>query len=1817
MLMLTMVSMGAWAQIDVQIANDGKFDGGTIKYIDQTKPDEKGFVTVTITVTPNKEKGYTIKKGDISVYSTLSPSGPSAGTRALEIADNLTLYFKGSADADIDDPATKRDYTFKVPSGFGAWVKEASFQSSGKKEGDEPTRTTPPVEITTDANNKKLYLIQTNAFQSFYIAPQDNNTITTNNILGDYMLWYFLDAGTVTDNNVTTQYYYIVNNSTEKYIYNHNGNSRGISIISSTDFANLSDANKEKCKFKFVVDNSDETTDFYNIDVKVTQTYYGLNKQNGSQANDNPIRLTNDQYIHDTNSKWKFIPYNGTYVWPDPPFTPSIDSDKHFYKIHNVQNGTYYVATDETPDKVIYASTESDRMVWYLKEAGSDSWFKYYYIINPSTGDQYMYYNGTATNGNDPTNAVSVKAYDSENEDRYQFVVVQAARGDGTTRVECYAIIPKLLKETLWGSNSIGPKTISDGANMGIIKSRSANNTAQWTFETTNFSTVCADPTITFSTATGKATISTTTAFSTIHYTTDGSTPSSTAGTEYTGPFDVTEETTINAIVTKNGFTNSHVITKTIYQVATPIIQDNGSNAVSITSETPGATIYYTTDGSNPSPSSSSVYSAPLTENVSGVEIKAIAVKDGMVNSAVRSGTITLSCGNPVFTRSGNSLTISCPFPTSGVSIYYTKNGGDPTSSSTPYTGPISVEIGDVIKAIAIADGYNSSVATKTIYDELTPTDGKYLITSQSDFEIFVDMANTTEGATYHYILKTNVDASSPIIEPFTGVFEVDADANGNFYTITGLSHPLFNTINGGVVKNVILSEVDVKGNGAICSEASGATKIYNCGVLSGIVIGSGNVGGLVGHITSDSSVRVVNCYNFATVSGGGTMAGIVGNNEGTVGDVRIAMCMMYGDMSGGTSPVYAGNHDSNVSNFTEYNYWRSKASLTYTTYNDQLAIDKDDYLTRFPFYRHILNSHRELAAFFLFGESDEEVSDITADEVAEIGHWVLNKDVAPYPIIEEWKKNTRKILDAAAETTTTVDVRKGSGASITSLNVTVKIGSNSYNKSLPITGMDEVNFDYTWGKVVLPFANEFEVNTDYTKICTGWKITDITGGTEGSSFSKYDVSDRDCTSKDLYSTTGFVFAQGGNYIVPYNVTGIEITANFATAYYLSDESYEIGYSGDKTGDKASGYTGRTGLGGSTASTYHNQPVYNSLAAALAQMDASGSTHEQAVVLVGNYHQDDENVSSQKAKGLTIMSIDADNNQEPDYAWYSNNTQDRPVIPPTRFDFIALIPVGMSSRVNNTTFYPGIPLWKSSGWFELTETSLLKMDQFELSSNNFTTSEGDTRNYRCIINGGYFTQMVRSRNTAACTKVKYYQIGGKAYVKEFYPGSHSSDACATILCPINVTGGEIEQCFMTGFGKGTAIGSDIYFWCAGGKIDKFLGAYMEKPRQTSSNDGTVNMTAKIDHAKIGRFFGGGTSPKAQISGNIDVTINNSHVDFYCGGPEFGNVGVSNSNGVITSYGTVTTHATGTTFGEYYGAGFGGTAITYSNDEDNNTQGLGNASTPTVTYPSSFFTSHYASGGNAQRLKYKSGYGIGSCYKFEFIFNSRGAGSVARFYTGYANFDLATTGNVTNELTGCTINNDFYGAGCQGKVNGTVTSTLSGCTINGSAFGGGFKATANEVDVYPTTAPSMSVYTRETGIFSDFGVVIPNTETDTYTWEQGNETTQNTVSGKILYTSKDISMNELGNVTGAISLTIDGGYVGGTSAGMTPATAATATSEAIPAGGNVYGGGNESKSLSDTTVTLKGNAVVYGDVFGGGNEAEVGGTAKVNIMYEEE
>jgi alpha-L-arabinofuranosidase len=54
---------------------------------------------------------------------------------------------------------------------------------------------------------------------------------------------------------------------------------------------------------------------------------------------------------------------------------------------------------------------------------------------------------------------------------------------------------------------------------------------------------------------------------------------------------------------------------------------------------------------------------------------------------------------------------------TDGASIYYTLNGGTPTAGSTPYTGPVIVNDGNTLRAIAIADGYSDSEVKSVTFE--------------------------------------------------------------------------------------------------------------------------------------------------------------------------------------------------------------------------------------------------------------------------------------------------------------------------------------------------------------------------------------------------------------------------------------------------------------------------------------------------------------------------------------------------------------------------------------------------------------------------------------------------------------------------------------------------------------------------------------------------------------------------------------------------------------------------------------------------------------------------------------------------------------------------------------------------------------------------------------------------------------------------------------------------------------------------------------------------------------------------------------------
>lgn len=135
-----------------------------------------------------------------------------------------------------------------------------------------------------------------------------------------------------------------------------------------------------------------------------------------------------------------------------------------------------------------------------------------------------------------------------------------------------------------------------------------------------------------------------------------------------------------------------------------------------------GAVIYYTTDGSTPT-ASSTQYTGGITVSTSET-IQAIAIAANYLNSNVASATYTLNLptvATPTFPlapgtySASQSVTITDSTP--GAAIYYTTNGSTPTTSSTQYTGSLSLSGAVTINAIAVATNYSNSAVTSTTYN--------------------------------------------------------------------------------------------------------------------------------------------------------------------------------------------------------------------------------------------------------------------------------------------------------------------------------------------------------------------------------------------------------------------------------------------------------------------------------------------------------------------------------------------------------------------------------------------------------------------------------------------------------------------------------------------------------------------------------------------------------------------------------------------------------------------------------------------------------------------------------------------------------------------------------------------------------------------------------------------------------------------------------------------------------------------------------------------------------------------------------------------
>ena len=1343
----------------------------------------------------------------------------------------------------------------------------------------------------------------------------------------------------------------------------------------------------------------------------------------------------------------------------------------------------------------------------------------------------------------------------------------------------------------------------------------------------------CATPVISFDNSTLEVSITCATESSSIYYTTNGNTPT-TSSNPYSAPFSVDGPTTVKAIATHATLPSSAVAELAITQVATPTIQNNGSNAISITTATPGAIIYYTIDGSDPT-TSSTEYIEPLTDNVSNVTIKAIAVKENMITSAVGSGTVKLQCATPVITRNGLTFTLSCSKPTDA-NLYYSFDGG----SEVAYTGtPVSFssdQLPITVYAVAKHSDYtNSETASFELINGSGTANDPYMIYGSTDLANFVSNVNNGTTSSAYYKLMADLSASGigTVTTAFSGTFD------GNGHTLTGLTHPLFNTVDGGVVKNVMLDDVTISSGtnvGAICGEATGDSRIYNCGVLatgstvttdedgytkiitcSSTIAGSNYVGGIVGLL--DGTSRVINCFSYANVSGGAEVGGIVGHNNVTTTaaadnlKTMVMNCMFYGEVSGSSiAPIYNGNIITNVGNYgvSNFNYFRLEAAYIQNTditkvYNCALGAETR-FLQRFEFFRHLLNSNRELAAWWASTSS-------TAVTKGEIMKWVLEPTqtgtTTPYPILKTPGKYPSVVnIDAAnAEE----NQPRNQGGKLGTLEVTIQMGGGgavygpptgaaitNSDTTLIITDKDTAHYNFNYYKVQLPYYNEVGTkNYNGNRVVTGWKIVSITGGTPGTftasdTWGGYNFADRHCTNKDLFSVSGRIFNQGAYWDVPEGVTAITIEPYWAQCTYLADAYADVVYNSSmETKYDVPNVGGGAIYSDNTSYTIagENQVVRTTIDNAVTTLfnGVSESTsknqtvYDYAIVLVGNAHYIGAS-SGNANRPFTVMSIDADHDNEPDYSYilrFNSRTEFHPV----RADFINIPGLGMAQKSTGGTGSYNFGIMIPKRWFESTNTSLFRFTQFEYENSAKTTTDA------LILQGGVMEQWVSSNQKGTSNKIPYIHVGGNVWFKEFHTGCHQDKNISTLHSPISVTGGDYDEFYLTGLYVSctTSHGDNAECYINGGRFGTVCGAAMEGIGKANGADNTGNITWQIQNADIKEFYAGALNAARPATGNLSTTITNSHVGLFCGGPKFGDMSANK---------TVVTNATGCTFGTFFGAGYGGNSYGRQAPRNHNS---------VVNFPHNDGEAGNDASWNAwlerfYKQEYNATYGgVSTQFNYQFLPMSGNANNVARIFVEYVKFSLATTRNVTSTLTNCTITGNFYGGGSLGKVEGNVTSILDSCTVQGSVFGAGYSASR------PTVAVDSLGFRMEPYYYENLGTYRNGVKgvTTPYTWEHRNtvDKTSNAIdkTNHILYTTEDLSETNLGSVEGNAILTLQG---------------------TTRVDGNVYGGGDQSvvkgANKGNTTVILKGKANVLGNVYGGGNKGAVSGSSRVLIQDQE-
>jgi len=345
------------------------------------------------------------------------------------------------------------------------------------------------------------------------------------------------------------------------------------------------------------------------------------------------------------------------------------------------------------------------------------------------------------------------------------------------------------------------------------------------------------DPTAKKSSDGNTVIVSTETKGADIYYTTDGTTPSRSNGTKYTGPIPTTKDgkpvDKIKVIAVKDGMKDSNVIDfdvknitsddnkGKIAQVDKPTASlTEDKKSVLLSTKTEGADIYYTTDGTTPSKTNGKKYTGPIQiTGTDGKTIKAVAVKSNMKDSdvmefdvsALKPGTEDkgdkAQVGKPSVKASDDGTSLIITADPKDADIYYTTDGSTPSKKNgTKYTGPIPAtdkngKTIDTIKVIGVKDNMkDSDIATVKVADLKTQ---KPTIAASGDKKTIT--VSAVKGATIYY----TTDGSTPTKKngkKYTGPIDAASVAGKTIKAIATLPGKLNSDVVSAEVSKLIPS---------------------------------------------------------------------------------------------------------------------------------------------------------------------------------------------------------------------------------------------------------------------------------------------------------------------------------------------------------------------------------------------------------------------------------------------------------------------------------------------------------------------------------------------------------------------------------------------------------------------------------------------------------------------------------------------------------------------------------------------------------------------------------------------------------------------------------------------------------------------------------------------------------------------------------------------------------------------------------------------------------------------------------------------------